>query len=76
MSKYGDFSGPYFPVFGLNTEVYGVYLLIQCRKMQTRKISVFGHFSHNMWIKYFAEWLMNISKVFFAVFLRMKNVLR
>ena len=24
VSKYGDFSGPYFPVFGLNTEIYGV----------------------------------------------------
>ena len=24
MSKYGVFSGPYFPVFGLNTEIYGV----------------------------------------------------
>ena len=24
MSKYGDISGPYFPVFGLNTERYGV----------------------------------------------------
>ena len=23
MSKYGVFSGPYFPVFGLNTEKYG-----------------------------------------------------
>ena len=22
--KYGVFSGPYFPVFGLNTEIYGV----------------------------------------------------
>ena len=25
--KYGVFSGPYFPVFGLNTEIYGVNLL-------------------------------------------------
>ena len=24
MSKYGVFSGPYFPVFGLNAEIYGV----------------------------------------------------
>ena len=24
MSKYGVFSGPYFPVFGLNTEIYFV----------------------------------------------------
>ena len=31
-------SGPYFPVFGLNTKRYGVYLGIQskCRKIPTR----------------------------------------
>ena len=29
VSKYGVFSGPYFPVFGLNTERYGVSLHIQ-----------------------------------------------
>ena len=23
--KYGGFSGPYFPVFGLNTEIYSVF---------------------------------------------------
>ena len=23
MSKYGVFSGPYFPIFGMNTEIYG-----------------------------------------------------
>ena len=34
VSKYGDFSGPYFTVFGLN-------------KIRTRKSSVFGHFSHS-----------------------------
>ena len=47
LSKYGVFSGPYFPVFGLNTEIYGVNLRIQSeyRKMRTRKNSVFGHFS-------------------------------
>ena len=49
MSKYGDFSGPYFPVFGLNTKIYGVNLLIQSeyRKIRTRKNSVFGHFSRS-----------------------------
>ena len=33
------FSGPYFPAFGLNTERYGVFLLIQskCGKIRTRK---------------------------------------
>ena len=28
VAKYGVFSGPYFPVFGLNTEIYGVNLHI------------------------------------------------
>ena len=42
-----SFFYPYFPVFGLNTEIYGVNLRIQSeyRKMRTRKNSVFGHFS-------------------------------
>ena len=45
--KYRVFSGPYFPVFGLNTEIYGLNLRIQSkyRKMRTRKNSVFRHFS-------------------------------
>ena len=30
MSKYGVTSGPYFSVFGQNTEVYFVNLRIQC----------------------------------------------
>ena len=49
MSKYGVFSGPYFPVFGLNTEIYGVNICIQSeyRKIRTRKNSVFGHFSRS-----------------------------
>ena len=39
MSKYGVISGPHFPVFGLNTEIYGVNLRIQSeyRKIRTRK---------------------------------------
>ena len=47
--KYGVFSGPYFPVFGLNTERYFVSLRIQseCGKIRTRKNSVFGHISHS-----------------------------
>ena len=47
--KYGVFSGPYFPLFGLNTEIYGVNLRIkyEYRKMRTRKNSVFGHFSRS-----------------------------
>ena len=48
--KYGDFSGPYFPAFGLNTKMYGVNLRIQSEygKIRTRKNSVFGHFSRSV----------------------------
>ena len=28
VSKYGVFSGPYFPVFGLNTKIYSINLRI------------------------------------------------
>ena len=43
------FSGIYFPVPGLNEKIYGVNLRIQSKygKMQTRKNSVFGHFSRS-----------------------------
>ena len=63
MSKYEVISGPYFPAFGLNTEIYGVNqsecrkirtrnnlnLRIQseCRKIRTKNIFVFGHFTEN-----------------------------
>ena len=49
VSKYRVFSGPYFPVFGLNTEIYGVNLRIhsEYRKIRTRKNSVFEHFSYS-----------------------------
>ena len=43
MSKYEVFSGPYFPVFGINTERYTLSVRIQseCGKIGTRKNSVF-----------------------------------
>ena len=43
------FSGPYFPVFRLNTEIYSVNLRIhpKYRKMRIRRNSVFGHFSRS-----------------------------
>ena len=39
VSKYGVFSGPYYPLFGLNTEIYSVNLRIQskCRKYGAEK---------------------------------------
>ena len=47
VSKYGVFSGPYFPVFGLNTEIYSINLRTQSkyRKIRSRKNSVFEQFS-------------------------------
>ena len=44
-----SFSGPYFPVLGLNMEIYSVNLRIQPEygKIRTRKNSVFGHFSRS-----------------------------
>ena len=49
MSKYGVFSGPYFAVFELNTEIYSLNLRIQSeyKKVRTRKYFVFGDFSRS-----------------------------
>ena len=49
LSKYGVISGLYFPVFGLNTEIYEINLRIQSayRKIRTRNNSVFGQFSRS-----------------------------
>ena len=49
VSKYGVFSSPYFIVFGVNSVIYEVNICIQSEygKTQTRKNSVFGHFSHS-----------------------------
>ena len=49
VSKYGVISGPYFLVFGLNTEIYSENLRSQSenRKTQTRNNSVFGRFSRS-----------------------------
>ena len=49
VSKYGAFSGPYFPVFGLNMGIYFVNLRIMSKysKTWTRKSTVFGHFSRS-----------------------------
>ena len=49
MPKYDVIFGPYFPVLGLNTEIYSINLQIQSKhsKIQTRNNSVFGHFSRS-----------------------------
>ena len=43
LSKYGVLSGPYFPVFGLNKEIYSINLRIQSgyREIRSRKSSAF-----------------------------------
>ena len=47
LSKYGVFSGSYFPGFGLNTRIFSVNRGTQSeyREIRIRKNSVFGHFS-------------------------------
>ena len=55
LSKYGVFSGPFFPASGLNTERYGVSLRIQseCGKIRTRitpNMDTFHALSYNFWI--------------------------
>ena len=49
MSKYAVISGPHFPVFRLNTKIYGVNIRIQSeyRRIRTRNNSVFGLFSRS-----------------------------
>ena len=43
------FSGLYFPVFGMKTEIYGVNLRFQSeyKKTRIRKNFIFGHFSRS-----------------------------
>ena len=49
VSKYEVFSGPHFPVFELNMEIYSVNLRTQSEygKMWTGKEFVIGRFSRN-----------------------------
>ena len=63
MSKYGVISGPYFPLFGLNTRFMFVNLRIQSlyRKTRARNNSVFGHFSRSDC--YHIQWVAIVNKV-------------
>ena len=47
-SKYGVFCGPYFPVFGVNTEIYSVNLHIESKNGKTYRPEIFGHFSRSV----------------------------
>ena len=64
MSKYGVFSGPYFPVFRPNTEIYCINISIQSEngKIRTRNNSVFGHVSQSGTVP--KSW--DIAVLFFA----------
>ena len=45
MSEYGVFSGPYFPVVGLNKDIFKSPYIVQVQEnMDQKKKSVFGHF--------------------------------
>ena len=57
VSKYGVFSCPYFPAFGLNMERYSVSTRIQskCGKIWNRKNSVFGRF-HAVRLSKYTAW--------------------
>ena len=65
--KYEVFSGSYFPVFGLNREIYVLNLRIQSeyRKMRTRKYSVFGHVSRRVKLLEYNNWSVS-SKFYYS----------
>ena len=65
MSKYVVISGPYFPVFGLNTEIYGVNLRIQSeyRKIRTRNSTVFGLISRSVFVLKFRSYIDETKKL-------------
>ena len=64
VSKYRVISGWYFPVFGLNAEIYFVNLRIQFeyRKIRTRNNSVFGHFSRSEMVRIVALMMLFVKK--------------
>ena len=48
--KYENFSGTYFPIFGLNMEICGVNIRIksECGKIRNRKNSLSEYFSRSV----------------------------
>ena len=69
MTRYGVFSGPYFPPFRLKMEIYSVNLRIQseCGKIRTRN-SVFGHLSRYRVIKNISNKTNTNLYTFFKLF--------
>ena len=78
MSKCGVISGPYFPVFELNTEIYGANLHIQSeyRKIHIRNKSIFGHFSHSeSYVKRCVLYCMSTIRGYVQVGLRKRQLI-
>ena len=76
VSKYGVFPSPYFPVFGLNTKIYGVDLRIQSeyRKIRTRKNSVSAHFPRSVtFLMYSLSFFQSCQKWFWQMILNCKS---
>ena len=65
VSKYRVFFGPYFPVYGMNSEIYGANLHIQpkYRKIRARKNYVFGHLSRSVLLKFYKSLVKYRSKL-------------
>ena len=47
-AKYGVFSGPFLPTFGLNTKSLSLRIQAECGKIRTTKNSVSRHFSRSV----------------------------
>ena len=50
VSKYDVSSGPYFPVFELNTQIYENKFSSNTGKNEPEKNSLFGHFSRSVYL--------------------------
>ena len=68
MSKYGVFSGLYFSVLGLNTEIFTVDLRIlsECGKMRNRKNFLLGHFSRSVCLSHSSLFLISFTSDHFS----------
>ena len=75
--KYGDFSGPYFPILGLDTERYEVFLRIQSESVKIRsrkKLRIWTHFTQ--WITFEIYFLMRFfSKMNYNNFSRNMSII-
>ena len=64
--RIGSFSGPYFPAFGLNTEMYFVNFCIQseCGKIRTRKNpNTYNFYTMFIVMKFFGSMITKIKSI-------------